>query len=208
MPKSNNYRYRIKLDYSSVSNRTRLYIGILYRYRSRPFIGIVSNSNIDGYRIELDYLSVSYRIEIDSRSISDIQHCSAYYTPGSQFRAGHWLTPSVAILPSSKSISILNISSIPSLLSTLYSRNAFIDSGFPYYNMASFLGVRKDGKLMANILAMSIRRQPVHAVLAPSPKIHRTVLSLNIGGSPNTAQHTHPLSPEKRLMAVYVKVCS
>ena len=56
-------------------------------------------------------------------------------------RAGHWVALSVAIILLSKSISILDSSSILSLLSKISSRNAF--SGFPHYNVACFLGVRE-----------------------------------------------------------------
>ena len=54
---------------------------------------------------------------------------------------GHWLAQSaIAIkLLLSKSISTLDCSSIPSLLS---SRNATINGGVPYYSMACFLSVR------------------------------------------------------------------
>ena len=57
-------------------------------------------------------------------------------------RAGHWLTLSVAMISLSKSISILDCSSILlSLLSSGSSRNA--SSGFPHCSMACFLNVRK-----------------------------------------------------------------
>ena len=54
-------------------------------------------------------------------------------------RAGHWLTQSLAMIQSSKAVGILDYSSILSLLS-LSSGNA--RSGFPYHNMACYLGVR------------------------------------------------------------------
>ena len=50
------------------------------------------------------------------------------------------MTQSVVTTLSSKSISTLHCASIPSLLSTISSRSAY--SGFPYSNMAFFLGVR------------------------------------------------------------------
>ena len=55
-------------------------------------------------------------------------------------RAEHWVTQPVAIL-ASKSISILDCSSMLSLLSPLSSRDAF--SGFPWDSRMRALGVRK-----------------------------------------------------------------
>ena len=57
---------------------------------------------------------------------------------GLKGRAGRWLTQPVAIILSSKSISILDCSSIH-----LLSLCSLLPSGFPFYNMACFLGVRK-----------------------------------------------------------------
>lgn len=66
----------------------------------------------------------------------------------------HWLTQSITTKLWSKSSSILEYSSILlSLLFVLSSRNTF--SGFPFYNMAYFLGMREI-KILGNILARSI----------------------------------------------------